>query len=111
MKSIWREKRACQRYPVRWRFEGRGLSFLGFPTHEEELVCGRLLNINRGGLCLLVERPIERSSVLQCAIYPSALQVGIPTIVEVRWMHPNADHSHMRVGLKFLTEQFDIKID
>jgi len=63
-----REKRAERRYQVRWKLQGRGLSFMGFRQGDEEALNGRVLNINRGGLCLLTEQPIEKSAVLQCEI-------------------------------------------
>ena len=97
-----REKRAERRYQVRWKLQGRGISFMGFRQGDEEALNGRVLNINRGGLCLLTEQPIEKSAVLQCEIFPSGQHVGIPTVMEVRWMLPNPDGPGMNVGLRFL---------
>jgi len=56
-----REKRSGRRYPVAWKLQGRGISFLGFRHGDEEALQGRVLNINHGGLCLLTEQPIEKS--------------------------------------------------
>jgi hypothetical protein len=97
-----REKRAERRYQVRWKLQGRGISFMGFRQGDEEALNGRVLNINRGGLCLLTEQPIEKSAVLQCEIFPSGQHVGIPTVMEVRWMLPNPDGAGTNVGLRFL---------
>jgi PilZ domain len=97
-----REKRSGRRYPVHWKLHGRGISFLGFRHGDEEALNGRVLNINRGGLCLLTEQPIEKSAVLQCEIFPSGQHVGIPTVMEVRWMLPNPDGRGTSVGLRFL---------
>ena len=97
-----REKRSGRRYPVPWKLRGRGISFLGFRQGNEEALNGRVLNINRGGLCLWSEQPIEKSAVLQCEIFPSGQHVGIPTVMEVRWMLPNPDGPGTNVGLRFL---------
>jgi len=51
---------------------------------------------------LLTEQPIEKSAVLQCEIFPSGQHVGIPTVMEVRWMLPNPDGPGTNVGLRFL---------
>jgi len=97
-----REKRSGRRYPVPWKLQGRGISFLGFRHGDEEALQGRVLNINHGGLCLLTEQPIEKSAVLHCEIFPDRSHVGIPTVMEVRWMRQNPDGPGMTVGLRFL---------
>ena len=97
-----REKRSGRRYQVRWKLQGRGISFLGFRQGDEEALQGRVLNINDGGLCLLTEQPIEKSAVLHCEIFPDGSHVGIPTVMEVRWMRPNPDGPGTTVGLRFL---------
>lgn len=96
------ERRSGRRYPVAWKLEGKGVSFSGLPPNHEEVVRGRIENINRRGLCLLTERPIKRSSVLQCEIFPSGVHVGVPTLMEVLWRKPNSEGAGMRVGLRFL---------
>ena len=93
------ERRSDRRYPVVWKLEGK---VSGLPPSHEEVVRGRIENINRGGLCLLTKRPIEHFSVLQCEIFPSGMHVGIPTMMEVLWGKPNPEGSGMRVGLRFL---------
>jgi PilZ domain-containing protein len=97
-----RERRSDRRYPVAWKLEGKGISFLGLAQSPEEVVQGRIQDINRGGLRLLTKRPVEKSSVLQCEIFPSGLHIGIPTMMEVCWMQPNPEGPGMRVGLRFL---------
>lgn len=97
-----RERRSERRYAVDWKLKGKGISFLGFPQGHGEVVRGRVQNITRHGVCLLTDRPIEKSSVLQCDIFPSGLHTGIPTVMEVRWMQPDSDGAGMRVGLRFL---------
>jgi hypothetical protein len=96
------ERRSERRYPVDWKLEGKGISFLGFPQGDGEVVRGLVENITRGGVCLLTEGPIEKSSVLQCEIFPSGLHTGIPTVMEVRWVQPDSEGPGMRVGLHFL---------
>jgi hypothetical protein len=81
---------------------GEGISFLGFRHGDEEALQGRVLNINHGGLCLLTEQPIEKSAVLHCEIFPDGSHVGIPTVMEVRWMRQNPDGPGTTVGLRFL---------
>jgi len=97
-----RERRSERRYPVAWKLEGRGISFLGARQNQAEVVQGQIQNINRGGLCLVTKGPIETSSVLRCEIFPNGLSVGIPTMMEVRWMQDSSEGSGMRVGLRFL---------
>ena len=96
------ERRSEVRRPVAWKLEGRGISSIDPRSPAGEVVHGRIQNINRGGLCLLTERPVEKSSVLQCKIFPSGLHVGIPTVMEVRWMQPNPKGRGVRLGLRFL---------
>ena len=60
-------------------------------------------NLSRGGLCLLSESPLQKSSVLRCEIIPDSLPLGIPTIMEVRWMAFDPASPGTRVGLRFLT--------
>ncbi len=103
MRRIRHEKRASQRYPVDWRLEGRAIAFHGFLEHREEILRGQVQNLGQGGLCLLVETPIQKSSVLRCEIFPDGVQAGIPTIVEVRWMARNSGQPGTKVGLRFLT--------
>ena len=98
-----KERRANRRYPVRWRLEGRGLSFLGFADHQEEGLRGEVQNLSQGGLCVISERPIQKSSVLRCEIFPDTVPAGIPTVMEVRWIEAPAKSSGTRVGLRFLT--------
>ncbi len=97
------ERRASPRYPAPWRLEGRGISFFGFSEHREEVVRGQIQNLSRGGLCLLSESSLQKSSVLRCEIVPDSVPVGIPTIMEVRWMAFDAAFSGTRMGLRFLT--------
>ncbi len=103
VKPMRHERRAGPRFPTPWRLEGRGISFFGFSEHREEVVRGQIQNFSRGGLCLLSESPLQKSSVLRCEIIPDSLPAGIPTIMEVRWMASNPASPGTRVGLRFLT--------
>ena len=103
MNRIRQEKRASRRYSVRWRLEGRGISFMGVAARQKEVLRGQIENLSRGGLCLLAEGPVKNSSVIHCEIFPDHVAAGIPTIMEVRWMQPSAESSRTRIGLRFLT--------
>ncbi|PYY03194.1 MAG: hypothetical protein DMG69_32945 [Acidobacteria bacterium] len=39
---------------------------------------------------------------MHCEIFPDRSHVGIPTVMEVRWMRQNPDGPGMTVGLRFL---------
>ena len=96
------ERRSERRISVAWTLEGKGTSLLAFPRGREETIQGRIENINRTGVCLVTTKFIETSSVLQCEIFPAELRMGIPTMMEVRWIKRDSAGPGMRIGLRYL---------
>ena len=96
------ERRSDPRHAVTWTLQGKGISPAGFPQREPEIVQGRIENINRTGLCLVTKKRLEQSSVLHCEIFPAGHRIGIPTMMEVRWLQPDSKGTGTRVGLRFL---------
>ena len=45
----------------------------------------RVQNVSKGGVCLLSQTKIPRSSLLRCEIAIAEVPVTVPTLVRVRW--------------------------
>jgi len=66
-------------------------------------VRGRVQNLSRGGVCLLIDRPLEKSAVVVCEIALPDLPLSIPTVMQVRWDEKReVQGEHYLVGLQFL---------
>jgi len=87
---------------VLWGFHGKGISPSGFQQDYRETVQGRVENISRTGVCIVTKKPLEKSAILHCEISPDGFRVGIPTLLEVRWLQPEPEGDGTRAGLRFL---------
>ncbi|SRR5712692_1909485 len=95
------ERRLHPRYPVNPALS-KGVASLRLYKEGHELLQAQLQNLSTGGLCLLGNRAVELSQVFRCEIPLPELPVGIPTLLQVRWIErPTAAHAY-RVGLQFV---------
>jgi c-di-GMP-binding flagellar brake protein YcgR len=63
---------------------------------------GMVTDIGAGGLGLLSDDTIEISDPFVCEIIPPDMTVGIPTLVQVRWVLKDGQRDRYRLGLQFL---------
>ena len=101
-----RERRLYQRFPVRCELTGRTLSQSddvdGSPSTGESQISGAVHDIGAGGLCLRTGNLAETSQPLRCHIHVPQLPVGIPTLLQVRWVHRDAGGDTYQLGLQYL---------
>ena len=99
------ERRLNRRYPVIWDLKGRVLRTLeppDVPLQVRQEVIGAVSNISAGGLCLLTGDEPELSSAVRCEIFVPQIPTGIPTLLQVRWVHESDDGRTYLLGLQFL---------
>ena len=66
------------------------------------LLRGGTENIAKGGICVLSDHPIPANSLVRCELMLDSTSVGIPALLQVRWMEKAADNAGFRIGLQFL---------
>jgi c-di-GMP-binding flagellar brake protein YcgR len=96
------EKRTSPRFP--WFAE---VIVTLLPALEEASRPGQVLkaeteNIAKGGIGILLDRPIVAGTVVRCDIAVSDQGVHIPTLLKVRWNNFLEGKKRYRLGLKFL---------
>ena len=100
------EKRLNRRYPVIWELKGKVLRTFeptgDVPFQVSRDLLGAVSNISAGGLCLLTDDEPEVSSAVRCEIFVPQVPTGIPTLLQVRWVHKSDDGRTYRLGLQFL---------
>ena len=109
------ERRLHRRYPAVWQLKGRVLRAIE-PNTDILLpgvrdVLGAVSNVSAGGLCVLTDDHTEVSTVgseieasipLRCEIIVPDIPVGIPTLLQIRWIRRIADGDTHELGLQFL---------
>jgi hypothetical protein len=107
------EQRRHQRFQTRCELRGKTLTPLEH-ADDPSLAAGAdlrgiLTDIGGGGVCLtpdhtlgLSAKAIEISEPFVCWITPPHMTVGIPTLLQVRWVHEDRHGQPERVGLQFL---------
>jgi len=74
------------RYPQNLEVLIRELPELGLVDAPESCtVTARVQNMSQGGVCLVTECPIEKSSVLRCEIAIGDAPLRVATLMQVRW--------------------------
>lgn len=101
-----RERRLYQRFPVNCELTGRMLSHShgadGNLATGEQPISGTVHDIGAGGLCLRTDNLAETSQPLRCQIIVPELPIGIPTLLQVRWLHSDDGGDTYQLGLQFL---------
>jgi hypothetical protein len=100
-----RERRLHPRYPATWELKGTFLLALEPPTPPGEprpRISGQVADIGGGGLCLVTGEKAEPATAVRGEIYAPPMPVGIPTLLQVRWVHEDPESRSYRLGLQFL---------
>ncbi len=73
-------------------------------TGEREESIGFLINVSRGGLCVLTRWAPVEGTILRIRVPLPVPRAEIPTLAEVRWVRelPDALHQGYATGLKFV---------
>lgn len=78
------------------------------PSWRNENFDARILDISRGGACVLAEGVHEPGTVLNICPHPRGAKTGIqvPTLAQVRWISPVWERprkARFKIGLQFIT--------
>jgi PilZ domain len=95
------EKRQSPRFPCTVKIRGSLLSRLH--VNESSLITleGVAENIGKGGIGVLSNRSFPMNSVLRCELAAGS-DIGVPTLVEVRWLAKLPEKQLFKLGLQFL---------
>jgi hypothetical protein len=63
---------------------------------------GEVSDIGSGGLCLVTTEKTEPATAMRCEIFAPHVPVGIPTLLQVRWIQENPGGRMYTVGLQFV---------
>jgi hypothetical protein len=81
-----RDRRQHPRFPELLDLRVREVQALHSAAKPGKTVTGRLHNISQGGICFISSELIRQSSLVRCCIGVSESPVGIPTLMQVRWV-------------------------
>ena len=100
------ERRLHRRYAVAWGLKGKMLSALdetgAAAARTSAEIRGEISDIGSGGLCLVTTEKTEPASAMRCEIFAPHVPVGIPTLLQVRWVHENPGGRMYTLGLQFV---------
>jgi len=98
------ERRLHRRYVVAWGLKGRLLTALdedgGLADRPHSDIRGEIADIGSGGLCLVTTERTEPTTAMRCEIFAPHVPVGIPTLLQVRWVHENTGGRMYTLGLQ-----------
>ena len=97
-----RERRYGRRYVLHLSFKGTQLSFVGVSRRPRGIVRGKVQNIGAGGLCLLASHGLAESQLVRGELILPDIPVGIPTLMQVRWIRRATEGPRYITGLQFL---------
>ena len=100
------ERRLHRRYPVAWGLKGRLLTAIepdgAIPARAATDIRGEISDIGGGGLCLVTSEKTEPSMAMRCEIFAPHVPVGIPTLLQVRWVQEYGAGRMYTLGLQFV---------
>jgi hypothetical protein len=100
------ERRLHRRYPVAWGLKGKLLTAVeseGSVTDSvEPVIRGEVSDIGGGGLCLVTNEKAEPSTAMRCEIFAPHVPVGIPTLLQVRWVREAGGGRVYTLGLQYV---------
>jgi PilZ domain len=103
--TLRKENRLYHRYRVTCELRGRALTLLEragkSPTSHRDLR-GITTDIGHGGLGLFSDDTIEVFDPFVCEIIAPQMPIGIPTLMQVRWIRKDGQGHTYRLGLQFL---------
>ena len=103
--TLREENRLYHRYPVTCELRGRALKPLehaGESSTSRRDLRGVITDIGLGGLGLFSDDTIEVFDPFVCEIIAPDMPVGIPTLMQVRWIIKDGQGHTYRLGLQFL---------
>jgi hypothetical protein len=99
-----KELRTYTRFPLEApvRIRAYSLPPMVRASRRSRVVEGHIQNIGTGGVCVLTRQPLKVSQLLWGEIAFPGTPSGIPTLLQVRWLHKNSHGVRHRVGLRFV---------
>ena len=76
------------------------LDLLAQKASRQQRVKAQVINAGEGGLCVMLNRSLLLSSVIRCRFVVAGLPVGVPTLLQVRWV--KQVNGQYRCGLMYL---------
>jgi hypothetical protein len=100
------ERRLHRRYVVAWGLKGRVLKAMEEDgvIHERARteLRGEISDIGAGGLCLVTSEKTEPATAMRCEIFAPHVPVGIPTLMQVRWVQESTSGRMYTLGMQFV---------
>jgi PilZ domain len=99
------ENRLYHRYPVTCEVRGRALKPLehaGTPARSHCDLRGVVTDIGLGGIGVFSDDTIDVFDPFVCEIIAPEMPIGIPTLMQVRWIRTDGQGHTYRLGLQFL---------
>jgi hypothetical protein len=96
------ERRRHLRCAFSSNFRGTALSSAGGTDPSRETVHGRIQDFSEGGLSVIADRKLNQFEVIRGEIMLPNMSIGVPSLLQVRWVRPTTKKSHYRAGLQFL---------
>jgi hypothetical protein len=96
------DRRQFVRLPSSVEMRGNLVPWIPVAEESHSQFLGETENVGRGGVCVVSDTPVPENSVLRCEVGLPGTSVGVPTLMQVRWVSKAADSRHFRVGLQFL---------
>lgn len=81
---------------------GNIVPWIAISEEGEFQFLGETENLAKGGVCVVTDSPFPPSSVLRCELGLAGTSVGVPTLMQVRWVTKAPDKTGFRLGLQFL---------
>ncbi|OLC95632.1 MAG: hypothetical protein AUH86_11575 [Acidobacteria bacterium 13_1_40CM_4_58_4] len=81
---------------------GEELLLLEFSQERKPTSRGWIQDIGTGGICFVGDEPMTVFALVRCEIVVSDTAVGIPTLMQVRWIQEISTGNGCKIGLKFL---------
>lgn len=98
-----RDRRQFPRFPQQLDLHVREVQPLESGIELRKTVVGRVQNMSKGGLCLISSQPVAKSCLVRCEIGVSEIPVGVPTLMQVRWIRKRDLQAETYItGLQFL---------
>jgi hypothetical protein len=96
------EPRRYPRHDFSTKFKGRKLSPGGFVESQSSEFQGNVCNISKGGLNVSIDYGLNRNDMIRGEVILPSVAVGVPSLFQVRWVHPIKNRHRFSVGLKFM---------
>jgi PilZ domain len=99
------ENRLYHRYPVTCEVRGRALKPLEHAEAPARSHCdlrGVVTDIGLGGIGVFSDDTIDVFDPFVCEIIAPEMPIGIPTLMQVRWIRTDGQGHTFRLGLQFL---------